>query len=59
MTNKLGTQAWIAATIAALGAVLLGYMVAVEGEPGLLPLVLVLGGGAWFYVAWRKRRAAS
>ena len=59
MTNKLGTQAWIAATIAALGAVLLGYMVAVEGEPGLLPLVLVLGGGAWFYVAWRKGRAAG
>ena len=33
MANGIGTQGWIAATVAALGAVLLGYMVSVEGEP--------------------------
>jgi len=59
MTNRIGTQGWIAATVAALGAVLLGYMVVVESEPGLLPLVLIVVGVAWFFVARRRDRVRS
>ena len=59
MANGIGTQGWIAATVAALGAVLLGYMVSVEGEPGALPLVMVVGGGVWLFLAWRRGRAGG
>lgn len=34
----------VAASTLAVGTLLLGLMVSFEGEPGLLPLVLVLGG---------------
>lgn len=32
-----------------LGTALLIYMITVEGEPGALPLILVLGGMLWFF----------
>jgi hypothetical protein len=50
----MGMQKWVAGTVLALGLALLGYMVAFEGEPGLLPLVLVAIGGVWLALAWRK-----
>ena len=42
--------------VTAIGAVLLAYMVYAEGEPGLLPLVLVMGGLAWYVVARVRSR---
>lgn len=33
-----------------LGIVLLIYMITVEGEPGALPLLLIIGGSIWFLV---------
>lgn len=50
-------QRAIAAGIFAIGLALLAFMVTVEGEPGLLPLLLVLGGGAWLAVAQARLRA--
>lgn len=41
----------IAAATLAVGGLLLGLMVTYEGEPGLLPLVLVLGGAVALGVA--------
>ena len=37
--------------VTVLGLVLLGYMVSQEGEPGLLPLALVLAGAIGFFLA--------
>ena len=49
-------QRWMAGALLAVGLVLLAYMVAFEGEPGALPLGLVLVGAGWLAVAWRKGR---
>ena len=48
-------QKWMAGTLLVLGLALLGYMVVFEGEPGLLPLVLVAVGAAWLWVAMRRK----
>ena len=48
-------QKLAAGTVLVLGLALLGYMVAFEGEPGLLPLVLVAVGAAWLWVAMRRK----
>ena len=53
-TKRIATRA--AAATTAIGAALLVYMIAVESEPGLLPLVLVFGGLAAWVVARRRRR---
>lgn len=50
-------QALVAGTALALGLALLVFMVTVEGEPGLLPLALVIGGGGW--LAWLGIRARA
>jgi len=49
-------QKWIAIFVLAIGLVLMTYMITVESEPGLLPLVLVLVGAIWSVVAWRRAR---
>lgn len=36
-----------------IGAVLLGFMMAVEGEPGAVPLFLILVGAAWSFITLR------
>lgn len=54
--HPMDVQKWIAGGVLAMGLVLLGYMVTVEGEPGALPLGLVLVGGIWLAVAWRRGR---
>lgn len=50
-----------AATVLAIGVALLVLMVTTEGEPGLLPLVLVVGGAIALGIAQagiaRHRRA--
>lgn len=43
----------LAISVILIGAGLLAYMVLVEGEPGALPLALVIGGGL---VLWLGRR---
>jgi len=50
----------LAAALLALGLLLLGYMVAVEGEPGAVPLLLVTAGGAGLaFARGRQRRRAG
>lgn len=39
------------------GFALLGFMVVTEGEPGLLPLVLVLAAGLGTFATHRRLRA--
>jgi hypothetical protein len=53
-TRRIHT--WLAAAVLCLGAALLAFMVTVEGEPGALPLGLLLVGGVWLAVVrWRGR----
>jgi len=49
-------QPFAATTLLLLGLSLLAYMVTVEGEPGALPLALVLAGGGWLAVLVLHRR---
>ena len=49
-------QTVLSLSLLAIGLVLLAYMIAFEGEPGALPLGLVLGGGGWF-AATRLRKS--
>lgn len=44
--DKLKLQRSIAVGVLAVGAALLAFMISVEGEPGLLPLLLVSIGGS-------------
>lgn len=40
-----------------LGVILMTYMIRVEDEPGLLPLLLVLIGTTWFFInRYRTRK---
>lgn len=34
-----------------IGVALLGYMILVEGEPGFIPLLLIVAGVGWYLVA--------
>jgi hypothetical protein len=47
----------LSAFVLAIGLLLLTYMVRVEGEPGAIPLLLVLLGGIGAIVTWRRARA--
>lgn len=47
-------QRILALTTVLLGIALMVYMIAVEGEPGALPLLLAIGGALW-YLSLRKR----
>ena len=52
-------QAVISALTIVLGVALLVYMVAVESEPGAIPLLLIAVGTGWLLVTRRRARAHS
>jgi hypothetical protein len=43
--------------ITAIGVALLAYMIPVEGEPGLIPLLLIVVGVGWYFVARARSRS--
>ena len=47
-------KARIPLIIAGLGLVLMAVMIAVEDEPGGIPVIMVLGGVIWYLIAKRK-----
>ena len=52
----------VALVILAIGLALLAWMVAFEGEPGALPLLLVAVGGGGYVAArrrWQRGNAGS
>lgn len=57
MTPK--TQKTASLAVAALGLALLAMMVVTEGEPGALPLGLLLAGVAGYATAWLRGRRAD
>ncbi|NBC28014.1 MAG: hypothetical protein GVY08_14220 [Bacteroidetes bacterium] len=40
-----------------IGIVLATYMVIVESEPGALPLLLIVAGAGWFFIARSNSRS--
>ena len=55
--ETLALHAILAGVLLATGVALLIYMVTVEGEPGALPLALVVLGAGWSWVTRSRRRA--
>ena len=49
-------QTRLALAVLLIGAALMAFMITVESEPGLLPIVLVLAGATWFFVARARAR---
>jgi hypothetical protein len=57
--QKLAVHALFAQLAMLLGALLLGMMITLEGEPGLLPLAMIVAGAGWYVVTrYRRRRLA-
>lgn len=58
MDERSTGTAWRAvwAAILLAGVLLVAFMITVEGEPGALPLALILLGAAGSVAAWRGRR---
>ena len=50
-------QARLALITIAIGAVLMAGKIYADSEPGAIPLLLVVGGVAWYCVARVRRRA--
>ena len=50
-TSSLIVQGRISLAVLAVGLVLLAYMVVEEGEPGALPLFLMLAGGGGYAIS--------
>jgi hypothetical protein len=53
---RLRLQRRLATALLLIGAGLMAMMITTEGEPGLLPLLLVLVGGGWWVVAYVRGR---
>lgn len=56
-SKKLKMQKIISALITAIGFALMVYMIAVEDEPGAIPLLLMVGGAAWFFITRARIRS--
>ncbi len=54
LSQNLKTQRILSSTILLFGVILLTYMIKVEGEPGALPLFLILVGTVWLIVSQIK-----
>lgn len=56
-TKEAEMQKRLSLLILAVGLVLVVFMIRTEGEPGALPLLLILVGAGWYLVARRRTRA--
>lgn len=56
---SLRLQARIATAITLAGLAGVAAMIHWEDEPGALPLALLVVGGLWWFVAWRRLRRGS
>lgn len=58
-TQSLVVQKIVSVGVLAIGVALLAFCIYFEGEPGALPLLLVLVGSGWNVVTrWRIRKLA-
>ena len=52
--KKLKMQRFLSIVTTFIGIVLLGFMIAVEDEPGAIPLFLIIAGTVWFFTTRSK-----
>jgi hypothetical protein len=57
--NSYKTQFLISSIVLIIGFILLVFMITVEGEPGALPLALVLVGSTWKLILNRKIKSSN
>lgn len=55
-STRLKVHRLASATVLAIGLALMTMMILVESEPGLLPLLMVVGGGAWLLATQLRMR---
>lgn len=55
--KKLKIHVLLSGLITVVGIVLLVFMVTVESEPGAIPLLLIVIGIGWYFVARYKMRS--
>ena len=55
--RRLKLHTTLSLILLAVGAALMTFMITVESEPGLLPLLLVVGGLGWFLVTRARARS--
>lgn len=55
--QKLKVHAVLSLLATGFGGLLLVMMVTQEGEPGLVPLVIIAAGVSWFFIARRREKA--
>lgn len=53
-TTMKSLHRWLSLSLILLGALLMTYMIRVESEPGLIPLVMLGTGLIWFLIAVRN-----
>lgn len=54
---KLRTQKILALVIIGISVLLMVYMIVFEDEPGGIPLLLIVGGSAWFLMQHARSRS--
>lgn len=57
--QKLKFQSILSTLVLAVGLLLMAYKIYADSEPGLIPMVLVLSGTAWFAITRVRRRSHS
>jgi hypothetical protein len=55
--KRLKLHRTLAAIIIVVGLILLIYMITVESEPGLLPLLLIVLGTGWYILTRARMRS--
>lgn len=55
-STRLKVHRLASAAVLAIGLALMTMMILVESEPGLLPLLMVVGGGAWLLATHLRMR---
>ena len=57
--QKLKVHSILSVVTVVIGVVLMLYMITVEGEPGGIPILLVVFGMGWYFIRGRGLRRAD
>ena len=55
--KRLNVHTVLSVLTLVIGIVLLTFMIAVESEPGLLPLLLTATGAGWYFITRARTRS--
>ena len=58
-SNKKNIQRFLSLLTIILGIVLLVFMIVVEGEPGAIPVGMIIIGSFWFTIIYRKEKTQT